>query len=218
MGLLFTEILICLLVAFLLGLLVGWLIWGRNRQTETVVADDSKWVALESDLRARIKSGDAEISGLKAKISGLEADLAACHASSADLSARLTSQPIVEPAPAVVPSFASGLMSVTEDEEGTVLPETPPELPSWMPKVGADERDDLKEIKGVGPFLEKKLNAFGIHTFRQVAVLTKDNIKELGDTFGSFPDRIEREKWAEQAVELHALKYGNGNDLPEFTK
>ncbi len=83
-----------------------------------------------------------------------------------------------------------------------------PELPSEIPPASPEEADDLKEILGVGPFLEKKLNAFGIYTFKQVAALKPDVIKKLGATFGSFSDRIIRERWVEQAKELYEKKYG----------
>jgi predicted flap endonuclease-1-like 5' DNA nuclease len=83
-----------------------------------------------------------------------------------------------------------------------------PSLPSEVPAAAAAEADDLKEISGVGPFLEGKLNAFGIFTFKQVAALTSEVVIELGDTFGSFSDRIEREDWISQAKLLHAAKFG----------
>ena len=83
-----------------------------------------------------------------------------------------------------------------------------PGLPSAVPAAVAADADDLKEISGVGPFLEGKLNTFGIFTFKQVAALTDDVVTTLGETFGSFSDRITRENWIEQAKILHAAKYG----------
>ena len=77
-----------------------------------------------------------------------------------------------------------------------------------MPAAVAADADDLKEISGVGPYLEGKLNAFGIYTFRQVAALSTEVVAALGATFGSFSDRIEREDWIGQARILHAAKYG----------
>ncbi len=86
--------------------------------------------------------------------------------------------------------------------------ETRPVLPEGIPFAKKEEADDLKEILGVGPFLENKLNAFGIYTFRQVAALSPNMIQKLGATFGSFSNRIVRENWVEQAKSLHAAKYG----------
>lgn len=83
-----------------------------------------------------------------------------------------------------------------------------PELPASVPRAEAHEADDLKKISGVGPFLEGKLNAFNIYTFEQVAALAPDVIEELGETLGSFTDRITREDWVGQAIKLYAAKAG----------
>ncbi len=61
--------------------------------------------------------------------------------------------------------------------------------------------DDLKKISGVGPVLEKKLNALGITTYAQVAAFTADDIAKVDDAL-SFKGRIERDDWLSQAAEL----------------
>jgi large subunit ribosomal protein L21 len=61
--------------------------------------------------------------------------------------------------------------------------------------------DDLKKISGVGPVLEKKLNALGITTFAQVAAFTAEDIARVDDAL-SFKGRIERDNWLGQAAEL----------------
>jgi predicted flap endonuclease-1-like 5' DNA nuclease len=66
--------------------------------------------------------------------------------------------------------------------------------------------DDLKVINGIGPGIEKKLNAEGIYTFRQISELTEDSIKKLTDTILFFPGRIERDRWVEQASKLYLDK------------
>ena len=66
----------------------------------------------------------------------------------------------------------------------------------------ADEADDLKMIVGVGPFLERKLHAAGIYTFRQIAALSQDDMDQVNDVIEYFPGRIRRENWGGQAAEL----------------
>ena len=61
--------------------------------------------------------------------------------------------------------------------------------------------DDLKKISGVGPVLEKKLNALGITTYAQVAAFTAEDIARVDDAL-SFKGRIERDNWVQQASEL----------------
>lgn len=69
------------------------------------------------------------------------------------------------------------------------------------------EVDDLKEISGVGPKLEEKLNSIGIYRFEQIANWTEENIKEF-DELLSFKGRIERDDWLTKAKELHEEKHG----------
>ena len=61
--------------------------------------------------------------------------------------------------------------------------------------------DDLKKISGVGPALEKKLHAFGVTKFEQVAAFSKADIEKLDDAL-SFKGRIERDDWLSQAAEF----------------
>ncbi|NID09104.1 hypothetical protein [Fibrivirga algicola] len=68
------------------------------------------------------------------------------------------------------------------------------------------EADDLKDIVGVGPFLEKKLHAIGIFTFRQVANLTREDVAKVNDIIEFFPGRIERDDWVGQSAEFERKK------------
>jgi len=73
------------------------------------------------------------------------------------------------------------------------------------------KKDDLKRIKGVGPKIEKTLNGLGIYHFDQVADWSPKTVEWING-FISFKDRIQREKWIEQAKTLAA-----GSDT-EFSK
>ncbi len=61
--------------------------------------------------------------------------------------------------------------------------------------------DDLKQLSGVGPALEKKLHAAGVTTFAQIAAWGADDITAMDEQL-SFKGRIEREGWVEQAKKL----------------
>lgn len=69
-------------------------------------------------------------------------------------------------------------------------------------------RDDLKEIKGVGPVLEKVLNDYGIVTFRQLAELDSAGVASVEEEMTEFPGRITRDDWVAQAAELHEKHHG----------
>jgi molybdopterin-containing oxidoreductase family membrane subunit len=62
--------------------------------------------------------------------------------------------------------------------------------------------DDLKKISGVGPVLEKKLNAMGLFTFDQVSRMTSEDYDLFDEIIGEFPGRAKRDDWAGQASKL----------------
>ncbi len=66
----------------------------------------------------------------------------------------------------------------------------------------ASEKDNLQTIKGVGPFIEEKLNALGIYTFSQVSKMTSDLEDQVNEAIEFFPGRVKRDEWANQAKTL----------------
>jgi large subunit ribosomal protein L21 len=62
-------------------------------------------------------------------------------------------------------------------------------------------KDDLKKISGVGPVLEKKLNALGITSYEQIIGFSAEDIARVDEVL-NFKGRIERDNWVEQAKEL----------------
>ena len=61
--------------------------------------------------------------------------------------------------------------------------------------------DDLKQLSGVGPALEKKLHDAGVTTFAQIAAWTDADVTAMDEKL-SFKGRIEREGWIDQAKKL----------------
>ena len=73
----------------------------------------------------------------------------------------------------------------------------------------ADDADDLKQIKGVGPAIEKTLNDLGIYRFNQIAEMSEYDIDRVAQQLKGFRSRIYREDWVGQARNLH---YQKNND------
>ena len=100
------------------------------------------------------------------------------------------------------PKAAGGPVAKTKAEKpasvkaATAKPKAPKAKP-----VAAGVPDNLKEIKGVGPAIEAKLNAAGINSFTQIAAWTKKEQVEFAEQL-SFAGRIEREEWVRQAKVL----------------
>jgi predicted flap endonuclease-1-like 5' DNA nuclease len=64
------------------------------------------------------------------------------------------------------------------------------------------EKDDLKMISGIGPFIEERLHALDIFTFMQISKFTTQDISTINDAIEYFSGRIERDEWVAQAKEL----------------
>ena len=77
-----------------------------------------------------------------------------------------------------------------------------------IPSATADQKDDLTEIKGIGSFLEKKLNSLGIYAFEQISCLDANLIEKLTTAIEFFPGSIERDDWVGQATRLAQAKSG----------
>ena len=67
-------------------------------------------------------------------------------------------------------------------------------------------RDNLKQIKGVGPAIEKTLNELGIKLFDQIAQMSEYDIDRVAHRLKGFRSRIYREDWIGQARDLHDQK------------
>ena len=62
--------------------------------------------------------------------------------------------------------------------------------------------DDLKQIKGIGPKLEKLCHSLGFFHFDQVAHWTDDEVAWVDANLEGFKGRVTRDKWVAQAKEL----------------
>jgi predicted flap endonuclease-1-like 5' DNA nuclease len=82
-------------------------------------------------------------------------------------------------------------------------PASPPETrPVGLVRLTAPrggKADDLKEIEGIGPALEKLVNSMGIYHFQQIAEWTETDVALVDAEMKSFKGRITRDKWVAQA-------------------
>ena len=64
------------------------------------------------------------------------------------------------------------------------------------------EKDDLKQIKGIGPKMEEMLNSIGVFTFQQMSKMTETQYDLVDKMLSAFQGRAQRDEWADQAKEL----------------
>jgi predicted flap endonuclease-1-like 5' DNA nuclease len=112
--------------------------------------------------------------------------------------------PTPAPASAPVPPLsrepvpkASELQDRVEDTPAPLAASTARTARAPAPKVS--DKDDLRQIKGIGPKLVSILAEEGITTFAQIAAWTESDIAKIDAKLGRFQGRITRDQWVEQA-------------------
>ncbi|MEM7656986.1 MAG: hypothetical protein AAF399_12710 [Bacteroidota bacterium] len=166
--------------------------------------DDS---ALKAELATKaeaLQACEARQNGLQAKIEGLETALTAAEAKSAQVEADAKTRPIpvVDAAAAAVPKQKP---SKEEKEAATLarIQERASEIN--FDRIGlatAADKDNLQLVKGIGPFIERKLNSIGIYTFRQIANFTPEDEDKVNEVIEFFPGRIRRDNWSSQSEDF----------------
>ncbi len=146
--------------------------------------DAARAISLYCDLIAR-----AALDGMAAQMGSAGIDIGALEEAAVE-------EALAEEAPAPAAEAPAAAEQAVAEPSGTA-----PELFAEAP----EKADDLKQITGVGPALEEKLNKLGVYTFAQVASWTPDQIAWIDDTL-SFKGRVERDDWVGQAELLAAGK------------
>ncbi len=67
--------------------------------------------------------------------------------------------------------------------------------------------DDLTRIKGIKNVISDQLRSHGIRTWRQIALWNDDELRTFSELL-AFRNRAKREKWKQQARELHESVHG----------
>jgi predicted flap endonuclease-1-like 5' DNA nuclease len=80
------------------------------------------------------------------------------------------------------------------------------ERPSIREKIGKPNgKDDLKKIKGIDEGIETELNKVGILTYKQLSLLTRNDIESLAKEMGRSPNAVKKE-WFTEAKKLEKAK------------
>lgn len=191
-------------------------------------ADDGKLAALQSqyaELAGELDGLGRALSTERAKTAALEQALASAEAERGGIAAELQAlRAVAAPAGGVPEDEHARVKAALDDcrsQSALSILDRDAEIAALRDRLAAfeaqaanglplrDRPDDLKEIAGIGPVLEKALAGLGIVTFKDVATLTPERLAEVQKRMGnSFGTRIVRERWQEQARTLHTRKYG----------
>lgn len=90
------------------------------------------------------------------------------------------------------------------DKDGVLEGENEGARPEALSGPRGGTADNLKEIKGIGPKLEKMCNELGFYHFDQIAGWSADEVAWVDANLQGFKGRVSRDNWVEQAKILAA--------------
>ncbi|MEO9897530.1 MAG: endonuclease [Paracoccaceae bacterium] len=90
------------------------------------------------------------------------------------------------------------------DNDGVFEGENEGQKPATLSGPRDGKADNLKEIKGIGPKLEKLCNVMGFYHFDQIAAWSAAEVAWVNANLEGFKGRVSRDKWVEQASVLAA--------------
>jgi predicted flap endonuclease-1-like 5' DNA nuclease len=105
------------------------------------------------------------------------------------------------PAPAAKPAAKP---TATAPAPVADAPAAAASTPEFLKEAREGGPDDLKQIKGVGPKLEKTLHGMGIFHFDQIAEWGPSEQAWIDDNLAGFKGRATRDEWVPQAKTLAA--------------
>ena len=105
------------------------------------------------------------------------------------------------PEPVGAAALADERAESTPDYDGDGVKEGTGEgkRPAALDAPRGGKPDNLKEIKGIGPKLEKMLNEMGFYHFDQIANWTDEEVAWVNANLTGFKGRVTRDNWVEQA-------------------
>lgn len=201
---LITQTFVLLLIAALLGMLLGWYLTRisaagtkaslltrlRNAETESrrLKSELDTALATKTNCETECKSLVDQLAAAKAELGKAPPDNSA---QIAELEAQLAECRVA------LEQAAETAMAATE---AAVDVET---ASAAQPMLAGDgvESDDLQAIKGIGPKIAGILNELGIRRFEQIAAWTPENVEWVNEQL-KFKGRVERESWIPQAKAL----------------
>jgi predicted flap endonuclease-1-like 5' DNA nuclease len=196
-----------LLIAFLVGFLTVWLIGRANRKTSVKISKD----VLDED--AAPAARNQALIDAPTKSAGVEELPKVAPVAEPVAKTVAEPEPAPEPAPppapppppppSPAPPPAPEPAPEPEPEPAPAPPPAPPPAAA-APEAKPATKDNLTQIKGLGPKLAVILNDLGVTSFAQIAAWDNAEIARIDAQLGRFEGRITRDNWVEQAKLLAA--------------
>lgn len=146
-------------------------------------------VKVEAETKVEVETEEAKVEVEEAEVETVKVE--------AEVEEKIE-EVVVEGAPAISKVDSEAAKEIVKSKIGATIP-----------VATADEKDDLKEISGVGPFIEEKLNDLGLFTYEQISLFDYELVDHVTDAIEFFPGRIKRDNWVKQAKDLLKQKKAN---------
>jgi predicted flap endonuclease-1-like 5' DNA nuclease len=165
-----------------------------------VVSPEQRALQLSNQLvqlRQDLASSHADLRNARSERDSLRAELGRARARIEELEAAQGKQPEPSaPATLIDPDVEQRLRGRINELEAALSNARSASIP---PPAPAENGDDLKVVKGIGPKFEKLLKAEGITEVRQIAEWTEADVELISKKIGVRRDRIRREDWIGRA-------------------
>ena len=206
---LLVEMWVLLALAALIGLIAGWLIWGRRAQTGRRLGVDTGANANEIHrLRTELDRPKAQTRDPLDDIPAMQgggyvrpplAAQAVLPVSTPDPIVVMPADDAVQPVPNAQPTPAALNSATVGKPQGLIAAR------DGLP-------DDLTKIKGIGAKMEMLCNRLGFWHFDQIAAWNAEEIAWVDDNLEGFKGRVTRDNWVAQAKAL------TGVQVPAFMR
>jgi predicted flap endonuclease-1-like 5' DNA nuclease len=206
--------LILWLLPFLLGSLLGYLLWGRYKSQMEQVKKNM------TDVEHRYNEALFEVEKLKKIKTDHDNEVHVLRNRMREMEASKGAVPIAQYAPPIAPSSTPNVTSpkapLQEVESSSITSKPSADVSSSITSVDTPlatttanaqdklssiniTQDHLQIIEGVGPKVEQILHSHGIKTFTQLAQKNPDDLRTILDSYGSIYKMIDPTKWIAQA-------------------
>ncbi|HEY8092972.1 MAG TPA: hypothetical protein VID93_04295 [Acidimicrobiales bacterium] len=212
------EILVWMVLAFILGLALGWFVWGYRSRAEAERA--------EREVQRRLAQAQQESDQSKAQVQ----ELLAMRARDADTISRLQAVAAATGAATAGDASAAAALRLRVGELESQLAAAGEERAEAEQRAGAAEDileehedwqpvgeipgmeqaheilgkpvilDDLKVIEGIGPRIEEVLQGAGITTWTKLAQASPEQLRSVLTAAGSQYNAHDPTTWPQQAV------------------
>lgn len=203
------------LLPFLLGLALGWAIWGKYKRKWQDAEDSlsrlkTRISGLEKDLsssRSSLADAEGEIAIAKGKMREAEIALADCNKKSLELESKVAtisnqlSQSNVGVDSATIVSSLAGNTGQSQNIETSIdkVTNDKAKAAKSISPYSKLKADNLQIIEGIGPKMESVLHENGVDTWSKLADQGPDNLRELLAKYGDKYKIVDPTDWSRQA-------------------